>query len=50
MHIPAFVVYENFFGLASLLVSDRLCNSQGTLRSEERCAAVLFGFTRVMSV
>ena len=41
---------EHVFGLTSLPVSDRLCNSQGTWRSEERCAAVLFGFTRVMSV
>ena len=43
LHVPGFVVYENFVGLTSLLVSDRLCNSQGTLRSEERCAAILFG-------
>ena len=46
MHAPG---YENVFGLTSLLVSDRPCTSQGQGRSEERCA-VLFGFTKVMSV
>ena len=45
MHVPGFVVYENVSGLTTLIVSDRLCNSQRTWRSEERCAAVLFGFT-----
>ena len=49
MHAPGFVVYENVFGLTSLLVSDRRCTSQGQGRFEEMCA-VLFGFPRVMSV
>ena len=50
MHVPRFVVYENVSGLTTLIVSDSLCNSQGKWRSEERCAAVLFGFNIVMSV
>ena len=45
MHVPGFVGYEDVSGLTTLIVSDRLCNVQGTWRSEERCAAVLFGFT-----
>ena len=45
MHVPGLVVPEYVFGLTSLLVSDRLCNVQRTWRSEEWCAAVLFGFT-----
>ena len=45
MHVPGLVVYENVSGLTTLIVSDRLCNVQRTWRSEEWCAAVLFGFT-----
>ena len=45
MHVPGFVVYENVSGLTTLIVSDRSCDVQRTWRSEERCAAVLFGFT-----
>ena len=50
MHVPGLVIYENVSGLTTLIVSDRLCKVQRTWRSEERCAAVLFRFTRVMSV
>ena len=45
MTVPGIVVYENVSGLTTLFVSDILCNVQRTWRSEERCAAVLFGFT-----
>ena len=31
MHVPGFVVYENVFGLTSLLVSDLLCNFTGNM-------------------
>ena len=45
VHVPGLVVYENVSGLTTLIVPDSLCNVQRTWRSEERCAAVLFGFT-----
>ena len=45
MYVPGFVVSENVSGLTTLIVSDRLFYVQRTWRSEERCAAVLFGFT-----
>ena len=50
LHVLGFAVYGDEFGLTTLFVSDRLCHVQRTWRSEERCAAVLFGVTMVMGV
>ena len=47
MRVPGFFVDGSEFGLTSLLVSDHFCNAQKTWRSDERCTAVLFGFSMV---
>ena len=38
------------FGSTNLAVSGRICDVQKSRRSEERCAAVLFGFVMVICI
>ena len=49
-HVPMFIVYGNKFGPTTLLVSEPVSQVQRSWRSEERCIAVLLGWTLIMSV
>ena len=50
MELKGFVCYGNRNGYASLLVSDKFSTIKRSWETEERCTAILFRTTMVMSV
>ena len=49
LELKGFVCYGNSHGHATLLVSEQFCTVKRSWECEERCTAILFGTTMVMT-